>query len=98
MIHSVVRSWSDEPYVPSWHSNTVNSIIDSWTHHHDIEPLPLDVFGPSILLGEQRRLKAVWSREAAEDLRAFHDIDAEAELAKILVEEINREIQENRFH
>lgn len=40
----------------------------------------------------QRKLKAVWSREAAEDLRAFHNIDAEKALTDILAKEINAEI------
>lgn len=40
----------------------------------------------------QRKLKAVWSREAAEDLRAFHNIDAEKALTDILTKEINAEI------
>lgn len=40
----------------------------------------------------QRKLKAVWSREAAEDLRAFHNLDAEQALTDILAKEINAEI------
>lgn len=40
----------------------------------------------------QRKLKAVWSYEAAEDLRACHNIGAEKALADILAKEINAEI------
>lgn len=39
-----------------------------------------------------RRLKALWSSEAAEDLRAFHGIDAETELVSIIAQEIALEI------
>jgi len=39
-----------------------------------------------------RRLKATWSLELAQDLRAYHGLDAEAELAAILEQEIAREI------
>jgi hypothetical protein len=39
-----------------------------------------------------RKLKAVWSYEAQQDLRAQHSIDAEAELTAVLAQEINLEI------
>lgn len=39
-----------------------------------------------------RRLKALWSSEAAEDLRAFHGIDAETEIVSIIAQEIALEI------
>jgi hypothetical protein len=41
---------------------------------------------------EPRKLKAIWSPEAAEDLRAFHGIDAEAELVAAMASEITLEI------
>jgi|GEM_PF-6828095 len=44
------------------------------------------------IVATQRKLKAVWSREAAEDLRQFHNIDAEAELTNILAKELQAEI------
>lgn len=48
-----------------------------------------------------RRLKALWSSEAAEDLRAFHGIDAEAEMvAQVSLEialEIDREVINDLF-
>lgn len=40
----------------------------------------------------KRKLKAVWSYEANQDLRSFHNINAEKELTKILAEEISAEI------
>ena len=48
-----------------------------------------------------RRLKALWSSEAAEDLRAFHGIDAETEMVSAVAQEIaleiDREIIQNLF-
>jgi hypothetical protein len=41
---------------------------------------------------ETRKLKAVWSPEAADDLRAFHGIDAEVEIVAGLASEIALEI------
>lgn len=39
-----------------------------------------------------RRLKALWSSEAAEDLRAFHGLDIETELVSSVSQEISLEI------
>jgi len=39
-----------------------------------------------------RRLKALWSSEAAEDLRAYHGLDAETELVSGIAQEIALEI------
>jgi hypothetical protein len=48
-----------------------------------------------------RRLKALWSSEASEDLRAFHGVDAEAEIVSAVAQEIaleiDREIVQNLF-
>lgn len=41
---------------------------------------------------QARRLKALWSSEAAEDLRAFHGLDAEAEMVSAIAQEISLEI------
>lgn len=41
---------------------------------------------------EERKLKATWSPELAQDVAAFHNIDAEAELTAILSEQIAAEI------
>lgn len=39
-----------------------------------------------------RKLKALWSAEAAEDLRAFHGLDAETEMVSSVAQEIAMEI------
>lgn len=41
---------------------------------------------------EERKLRATWSPELAQDVSAFHNIDAEAELTAILSEQIGAEI------
>jgi hypothetical protein len=58
----------------------------------DIYPeVELNVESQHIVAGN-RKLKATWSREAAQDLQAFYNIAAEKELAKILAKEIAAEI------
>lgn len=44
------------------------------------------------IAAKTRKLKAVWSYEAQQDLRSQHNLDAEAELTAILAQEINLEI------
>jgi len=44
------------------------------------------------IVAKSRKLKAVWSPEFAQDLNAYHSIDAEAELTSMLSEYISQEI------
>lgn len=44
------------------------------------------------VIAETRRLNARWTPELAMDIQAFHGIDAEAELTRILSDEIYREM------
>ena len=44
------------------------------------------------IVAKTRKLKAVWTPEMAQDLNAFHSIDAEAELTSMLSEYISMEI------
>lgn len=44
------------------------------------------------IAAKTRKLKAVWSFEAQQDLRSQHNLDAEAELTAVLAQEINLEI------
>ena len=46
----------------------------------------------SAIVAKTRKLKAVWSPEFAQDLNAYHALDAEAELTSILSEYISLEI------
>lgn len=45
-----------------------------------------------VVSAEPRKLRATWSPELAQDVAAFHNIDAEAELTAILSEQIAAEI------
>lgn len=47
-----------------------------------------------LVSAEPRRLKSLWSSEAAEDLRALHGVDAEAELVSTTASEISQEIDQ----
>lgn len=44
------------------------------------------------IVAKTRRLKAVWSPELAQDLNAYHSIDAEAELTSMLSDYVSMEI------
>jgi hypothetical protein len=44
------------------------------------------------IVAKTRKLKAVWTPELAQDLNAFHSVDAEAELTSMLSEYISMEI------
>lgn len=44
------------------------------------------------IVAKTRRLKAVWTPELAQDLNAYHSIDAEAELTALLSEYVSMEI------
>ena len=46
----------------------------------------------SAIVAKNRKLKAVWTPEFAQDLNAYHGLDAEAELTSILSEYISLEI------
>jgi hypothetical protein len=62
----------------------------------------MSIYAPEIVLkveseviqAKTRKLKAVWTMEAQEDVRQWHGIDAAQELSDILAEEISAEIDE----
>lgn len=45
-----------------------------------------------IVVGEPRFMRVIWTPELAEDIQAFHNINAEDELTALLSNEIRREI------
>jgi hypothetical protein len=57
----------------------------------DIPEINLELRSESIV-AKTRKLKAVWTPEYAQDLNAYHSIDAEAELTSMLSEYISQEI------
>ena len=80
-----------------------NAIVDAsmfkvtWTQYDSLE-LETEIGEVSFKLDsvtvsvEERKLRATWSPELAQDVSAFHNIDAEAELTAILSEQIAAEI------
>jgi hypothetical protein len=42
-----------------------------------------------------RPIRAIWTREMVQDISAFHNIDAEVELTRLLNEELSRNINDN---
>jgi hypothetical protein len=65
-----------------------------------VDPTPTDLGIPEVdlelkseaIVAKTRKLKAVWTPELAQDLNAYHSIDAEAELTSMLSEYISLEI------
>ena len=68
-----------------------------WRWYHDLEfetelgEVSFDLESVTVSVTE-RKLRATWSPELAQDVSAFHNIDAEAELTALLSEEIAAEI------
>ena len=46
------------------------------------------------IVAKERKLKAVWSYEAAQDLKAWHGIDTSYALADLLAQEITAELDD----
>ena len=80
---------------------TVDNISDyfeaAWAQYDSLE-LETEIGEVSFKLSDvtvsvdERKLRATWSPELAQDVAAFHNIDAEAELTAILSEQIAAEI------
>jgi hypothetical protein len=80
----------------TWGSNPgPNSVVVSYEYNmecnQDLPEVNLVVESEEIA-AKTRKLKAVWSYEAQQDLRSQHNLDAEAELTAVLAQEINLEI------
>lgn len=72
-----------------------NHVVTSYEYNmecnQDLPEVNLVVESEEIA-AKTRKLKAVWSYEAQQDLRSQHNLDAEAELTAVLAQEINLEI------
>jgi hypothetical protein len=72
-----------------------NSVVVSYEYNmecnQDLPEINLVIESEEIV-AKTRKLKAVWSYEAQQDLRSQHNLDAEAELTAVLAQEINLEI------
>jgi len=59
----------------------------------DVDIPEIDIAMRSIpIVAKTRKLKAVWTPELAQDLNAYHSVDAEAELTSLLSEYVSMEI------
>lgn len=83
----VVIEWTADP--------GTNHIVCSYEYNMecnaDLPEVNLVIESEEIA-AKTRKLKAVWSYEAQQDLRSQHNLDAEAELTAVLAQEINLEI------
>lgn len=80
----------------TWNSDPgANHVVLSYEYNmecnQDLPEINLVVESEEIA-AKTRKLKAVWSYEAQQDLRSQHNLDAEAELTAVLAQEINLEI------
>lgn len=80
----------------TWNSDPgANSIVCSYEFNMECQadlPEVNLVIESEDISAKTRKLKAVWSYEAQQDLRSQHNLDAEAELTAVLAQEINLEI------
>lgn len=75
-----------------WNRMEPNKKIPSFCFESPwLKPFNLDLNSVEVTAGE-RRIRATWTPELAQDLGAYHNIDVEDELTRILTEEMNREI------
>ena len=72
-------------------TSTVRGDFEDRGSSLDIPEINLELRSESIV-AKTRKLKAVWTPEFAQDLNAYHSIDAEAELTSMLSEYISQEI------
>lgn len=77
--------------------NAINSLKAAWCQYDSLEletELPEVSFKltSTVISAQENKLRATWSTEMSQDVAAFHNIDAEAELTSLLSEEIAGEI------
>jgi hypothetical protein len=82
----------------SWSGAQANSLIQAaWRRYEELEfedkigEVSFDLESVTVSVTE-RKLRAQWSPELAQDVAAFHNIDAEAELTALLSEQVAAEI------
>ena len=78
-------------------ANTTTSFSAAWRRYEELEfedkigEVSFDLESVTVSVTE-RKLRAQWSPELAQDVAAFHNIDAEAELTALLSEQVAAEI------
>ena len=82
----------------SWSGASANTVIKAaWRRYKELEfedqigEVSFDLESVTVSVTE-RKLRAQWSPELAQDVSAFHNIDAEAELTALLSEQVAAEI------
>jgi len=83
----MTMTWNNAP----GDNNLVMSYEYNMECNQDLPEINL-VVESEVIGAKTRKLKAVWSYEAQQDLRSQHNLDAEAELTAVLAQEINLEI------
>lgn len=83
----ITLTWNNAPGT----NNIVLSYEANLECSQDLPEINLVIESEDIT-AKTRKLKAVWSYEAQQDLRSQHNLDAEAELTAVLAQEINLEI------
>jgi len=75
-------------------ANEVDATVDGQAPVTQVAPWPEMEFGIEKIsvTAETRKLKARYTRELAQDLRALHGLDADAELGNMMVSEIRAEM------
>jgi hypothetical protein len=84
-IGGVLVNYSKQP------TATSRGDFEDRTGTLDIPEINLELRSETIV-AKTRKLKAIWTPEFAQDLNAYHSIDAEAELTSMLSEYISQEI------
>lgn len=99
LSHPAVTTTTYDGYVGADGASGTTSadLIVSWAEYASLE-LETELGEVSFKLDEvvvsveERKLRATWSPELAQDVSAFHNIDAEAELTAMLSEQVAAEI------
>jgi hypothetical protein len=84
-------TWTTDAAAVLGHNHVKLSYEYNMECNQDLPEINLVVESEEIA-AKTRKLKAVWSYEAQQDLRSQHNLDAEAELTAVLAQEINLEI------
>jgi hypothetical protein len=86
------------PSLTAWSGTSANTNIKAaWRRYEELEfedkigEVSFDLESVTVSVTE-RKLRAQWSPELAQDVAAFHNIDAEAELTALLSEQVAAEI------
>jgi len=90
-LEYVVRDTFSKQKVDSVFESNLDSVNSGLTVEPIIPEINLSIETTAVT-AQPRKLKARWTPELAQDLNAYHDLDAEVELTTILGEEIAQEI------